>query len=361
VFFHAESSFDPNVAFNLSEPVRLALWSGQSETRALAPLRVNVVGGGSWVTEFEVLTGVDSRIFGYQGFYTHFYIAPMVKNSFVRYLVRKGYRTRTFYPVPGNFYNARAAFRAYGFADFVDGKALHLPENWEEVVDEEVIASSIGHGAFKENGPFFYFLSTTENHAPHPCRHFSDVRQFLTTFRDSDSFEKNCQLNEYIRRATSTSHAAERVLAELKRIEQQTGRPFALLIYGDHQPWSFTTGVYSVAGGTGTNAGFMDFSALRTDAGIDQTFLHLLASDKTVLNTTLTKPVPALLLPTLVSAYVATSYEDLYLPANFLALDSCGADVRAGSCERFEEIANSWRETLLGTTPISSGAGANNN
>ena len=82
VFFHAESTFDPAIAFRLSARVELPLWSKQSETRALSPLRVNVIGGGSWVTEFEVITGVDSRIFGYQGFYTHFYIAPKVKNSF---------------------------------------------------------------------------------------------------------------------------------------------------------------------------------------------------------------------------------------------------------------------------------------
>jgi hypothetical protein len=351
VFFHAESSFDPNVAFKLSKPVQLMFWSRKSETRALAPLRTNVVGGGTWVTEFEVLTGIDARVLGYQGFYTHYYVAPKVKNSFVRYLVRKGYRTRTFYSVPGSFYNAEAGFRKYGFADFMDGSALGLPENWERIVDEEIIASSIEHGAFNESGPFFYFLNTLENHGPHPCRHFSDVRQFLTTFQHTDSFEMNCQLNEYIRRAISTSHAAERVLAELKRIEQQTGRPFILLIYGDHQPWSFTGVVGTAEGGIPTTA--LDFSAQRTDAGIDQTFFHLLASDNTVLSRAFTKAVPTLLLPTLISAYVATSYEDLYLPANFLAVESCGSDIRRGSCEQFAEVANSWRETLFTTQEAS--------
>ena len=45
VFFHAESTFDPNLAFRLSARIELPLWSKQSETRALGPLRVNVVGG----------------------------------------------------------------------------------------------------------------------------------------------------------------------------------------------------------------------------------------------------------------------------------------------------------------------------
>ena len=46
VFFHAESTFDPAAAFRLSARVELPLWSKQHETRALSPLRVNVIGGG---------------------------------------------------------------------------------------------------------------------------------------------------------------------------------------------------------------------------------------------------------------------------------------------------------------------------
>ncbi len=240
VIFHAESSFDPNAAFNLSAPVNLTLWSPLSETTALGPLHVNVIGGGSWVTEFEVLTGVDSRTFGFQGFYTNYYIAPMVKNTFVSYLARRGYRTRAFYTAERDFYNVEMAYKAYGFTDFVDEKALGLSDNWTEQVDRNIIASAIQNGAFQEDGPFLYFLGTTENHGPHPCKHFSNAQLFVTTFRDAASFEQNCQLNEYVRRAGSTSDAVERVLGELKRIEQQTGRPFVLLIYGDHQPWSFT-------------------------------------------------------------------------------------------------------------------------
>src|SRR4029079_12834558 len=135
-----------------------------------------------------------------------------------------------------------------------------------------------------------------------------------------------------------------RVLGELKRIERQTARPFVLLIYGDHQPWSFTGGVYSVAGGTVVEGGFSDFSRLRTSAPLTQTFFHLLASDKTILTRPFTKPAAATLLPTPASAYVAASYDDLYLPANFVAFELCGSDVRAGVCDRYPEIAKSWRD-----------------
>jgi phosphoglycerol transferase MdoB-like AlkP superfamily enzyme len=347
VFFHAESTFDPALAFKLSAPVKLPLWSKQRETRVLSPLRVNIIGGGSWVTEFEVITGVDSRIFGYHGFYTHFYIAPKVKNSFVEYLVRKGYKTAAFYPVEGSFYNAEKAFSYYGFRKFIDGQALGLPADWGSLIDRDIIKAVIQHGAFESSGPFFYFISTSQNHGPHYCRSFESEKEFLTTFAAKVSFEQNCELNEYLKRASSTSDAFELVLKQLRQIERVTGRPFVLLVYGDHQPWSFTKGVYSVAGGTDAEYGFKDFSDVRTSADGYQTFFHLLASNQTVIRSRFTKPPPASLLPTLVSAFVAMSYDDLYLPVNFLAFTSCGSDLRAAACKRYAEFARSAKNALL--------------
>ena len=353
VFFHAESTFDPTLAFKLSAPVKLPIWSKQRETRVLSPLRVNIIGGGSWVTEFEVITGVDSRIFGYHGFYTHFHIAPKVKNSFVEYLVRKGYKTAAFYPVEGSFYNAEKAFGYYGFRKFIDGQALGLPADWGSLIDRDIIKAVIQHGAFESSGPFFYFISTSQNHGPHYCRSFESEKEFLTTFAAKVSFEQNCELNEYLKRASSTSDAFELVLKQLRQIERVTGRPFVLLVYGDHQPWSFTKGIFSVAGGTDAEYGFKDFSDVRTSADGYQTFFHLLASNQTVIRRRFTKPPPASLLPTLVSAFVAMSYDDLYLPVNFLAFTSCGSDLRAAACERYAEFARSAKNALL-TGPSSS-------
>jgi phosphoglycerol transferase MdoB-like AlkP superfamily enzyme len=352
VFFHAESTFNPNLAFRLSAPVKLPLWSKQKETRALGPLRVNVVGGGSWVTEFEVITGVDSRIFGYQGYYTHYYIAPKVKNSFAAYLASKGYKTAAFYSAEGSFYNVANAFKSYGFQKFIDGPALRLPLDWGELVDRDIITTVIEHGAFSDPGPFFHFIATSENHGPHPCRSFARTQEFLTTFAGTASFAENCQLNEYLRRAISTSAAFELVLNELRRVERQTGRPFVLLVYGDHQPWSFTGGSYSVAGGMAVEDGFKDFSKVRTPADSYQTIFHLLASDHRVIRSRFVTAPPASFLPTLVSAFVANTYEDFYLPVNFLAFASCGSDARASTCDRYTDFARLARNTLLSHPPL---------
>jgi hypothetical protein len=350
VFFHAESTFDPNDAFRLSERVDLPLWSGGRATQAIGPLLVNVIGGGSWVTEFEVLTGVDSRLFGYQGFYTHQYLSPIVRNSFPKYLAQKGYHTIAYYPVEGSFFNAQSAFENYGLQEFIDGPALGLSADWSQIVDRDVIGAIIRKGAFERPGPSFYFISTTENHGPHAC-HSESAQPFRVRFVGPASPEQTCTLHEYLRRARSTSDAFEAVAAQLRAIEKRTGRPYVLLAYGDHQPWSFTDGRYSVAGSVAADSGVGDFSALRSRADGHVTIFHLQASARGVLKRKrFTDPPPATFLPTLVSAFVAASEDDLYVPLNFLAFSQCGSDFRRGGCSLYPDILG-WLSASLLTPP----------
>jgi hypothetical protein len=352
VFFHAESTFDPNEIFKLTERVDLPLWSPARATRAIGPLRVNVIGGGSWVTEFEVLTGIDSRVFGYQGFYTHQYLAPMVRYSFPKYLARKGYRTAVYYPIEGGFYNAAAAFGSYGMQDFIDGPRLGMPADWGQIVDRDLIASIVRQGAFERPEPFFYFISTTENHGPHGCPEAAAPPVFRVRFLAGASAEQTCTLHEYLRRARSTSDAFERIAAELRAIEKRTGRPYVLVAYGDHQPWSFTDGRYSVAGAVASESGMGDFSAVRRLGDDHITFFHVQASAAGVVKTRrFVNPPPVTLLPTLASAFVAAGEDDLYIPLNFLTYSACGSDFRRPGCELYPQILGSLSDTLL-TTPI---------
>ena len=98
---------------------------------------------------------------------------------------------------------------------------------------------------------------------------------------------------------------------QLRQIESLTGRPFVLLVYGDHQPWSFTQGIYSVAGGTAARQGFKDlfFGSEPVPMAIRHSFTCWRQTGTVVRNRRPSqKPPPASLLPTLASAFVATSY-----------------------------------------------------
>ena len=104
-----ESIFDPDLTFELDKKIGSPLFKANQYTKLLAPMRVNIVGGGSWVTEFEALTGLDTRLFGYTGYYTHVAIGPYINAAFPAFMKQNGYATSAFFPTSGIFYNSRKA------------------------------------------------------------------------------------------------------------------------------------------------------------------------------------------------------------------------------------------------------------
>jgi phosphoglycerol transferase MdoB-like AlkP superfamily enzyme len=313
----AESTFDPNLAFRLTRPVRIGMFRPRDRlTRASGPLRVNVIGGGTWVSEFESFTGLDSRLFGYAGYHTHALLSPFVRGSFVHHLNDRGYVTEAYYPVEGTFYNARAAYRHYGFQRFADGPELGLARHWR-ATDLDVAEAVIRRSDPTASAPFFKQVVFLENHAPHDCRLETPVE---TELLDGASRRENCLLNEYVRRLHSSSRAFERLLDYLQQEERRSGRPFVLLIYGDHQPYTFT----------GTDLTFtdltfaeFDFTRYRTEIGRNVTFFHLLSSSSAAIACCGATMPPLTLMPSLLSLFVARSADEIYLPVGFLAHDAC--------------------------------------
>jgi hypothetical protein len=315
VVLFAESTFNPDWAFELSTPVDSPLFEPQDDTQVVSPLHVNAVGGGSWIEEFESLVGVDSRLFGYSGYYTHSTLSPFVRKSFVTYLNDKGYDTAAYYPWSGAFYNARRAFANYGFRRFYDGADLALTDTDSDVA---IANAALRSARSVEGGPFFAFVGLAENHGPHPCRHFKRPEDFGPRFVATHDFRMTCTLNEYARRLQSTWAAFQEWSAYLRELEKSTGRPYVLAIFGDHQPYTFTPGAAD------------NYASVRTAASLRQTFLHLRSSMRGIVSCCRIPP-PVTLLPSLLSAFTASSAEELYLPESFYFYQHCGSDLLGGS------------------------------
>jgi hypothetical protein len=309
----AESTFDPSRAFELQGSFRSDLFSEDEQSAAVGPLFVNAIGGGSWITEFEVVVGIDARVFGYSGYYTHASVSPFVSHSLATYLGDKGYETWVFIPHDGAFYNYRAAYRHYGFERVLDSKDLRQTVEWYDS-DVEVIEDFIGAMGELPTAPFFAHVLLNENHGPHDCE-ASAVDSFPVRLANSDDFEANCELSEYLERLESTTAAVSAARDYLRDLERRTGRPFVLLVYGDHQPYSFT----------GEWGGKVDFDPLRNERAKNITFFHLYTSmaDRIACCEDM---IPATLLPTLVSAFTSEDVEELYLPVNLWLYEQCGYD-----------------------------------
>lgn len=309
----AESTFDPGAVFRLKGEWNDDLFRPGEQTTAAGLLRVNAVGGGTWITEFETIVGLDSRLFGYSGMYTHASLAPFVRHSIATYLRDHGYRTWAFFPHRGNFYNARNAYASYGFEKIFDSADLGEGDWLEDDVEMAArVAATIGG---EPEQPFFGYVLLLENHAPHECG-TSDASNFPALFADTEDFVPNCALDEYLRRLGSTTAAVRSLTDYLGAIEARTGRPFVLLVFGDHQPHTFAS-----------TGGFQyDYGALRKIADKRTTFFHFISSVPGPRPRCCSAVPSAVMLPTLLSGFVATSADDVYLGTNLWLHAHCGAD-----------------------------------
>jgi phosphoglycerol transferase MdoB-like AlkP superfamily enzyme len=315
ILIQAESTLNPNTTFKLSSPVESALFLAHPDTKVTGQLTVNAVGGGSWITEFEAITGLDSRFFGYSGYYTHATVSPYIQKSFATYLADRGYQTSTFYGVPGEFYNARRAYERYGFKNLYDSVELGIKDGWSKS-DYDLLRRVITKLGSSPKAPFFAYVVSTANHSPHNCKNFTKYEQLVTTLVGSKGFDVDCRLNEYLRRLKQTELAFEAVVEYLREVESKTGRPYIVLLYGDHQPHTFISGAPK----------FPDFSAYRTEASKFETVFHLRSSVRGRTVFWNDAPLPASLIPSVLSSFVASSKDDLYLGMNFYLFAKCGSD-----------------------------------
>jgi phosphoglycerol transferase MdoB-like AlkP superfamily enzyme len=312
-----ESTFDPNLIFRLSEPFQSSLFQANEITHAVGPLYVNAVGGGTWISEFEFLTGLDTRFFGYRGYYSHASISHLLNQTFPRYLRDQGYRVEAYYGTDASFFNARKAFINYGFERLYEKADLGIEAQGWKATDVEIADAVIGSAARAPDAPFFKFALTLENHSPHDCRNFHKQTDLEARLAGDAPFDYNCQLNEYLRRLRSTERAVAKLLAFLRSVETETGRPFVLLLFGDHQPHTFTR----------TGGAWLDFRPYRNVDDPRVTFFHVMSSAKPSIVWNAGEIVPLTLLPTLLSAYVAPDVRSLYLPVNIWAFRQCGHDM----------------------------------
>lgn len=309
VVLQVESGFNPNWAFQLDSTFDSFLFQRNRYTRFVVPLHVNVVGGGSWVSEFEFLTGLDTRLFGDEGLYTHIALPKLIKQAFPSYLQARGFRTCALFPVLGSFYNSRRAFEHYGFDTFWDSADLSLPD-WHvsDVMMADAFRRKVPEMA---DSPFFAYIVTNGAHSPFRSAP-ADEPHREPCLPATATPSMSGKLRDYLALLRNSEQAARSILEDLEEVERRTGRHFVLLLYGDHQPWDFVTS---------KNAAF---DAVRTAQPKTQTFAHLMSSKGRF---DIDSEIPATLLPSIVSCFVTGSTADLYLPINFYLFQQAGADM----------------------------------
>ena len=235
-----ESTFDPSLIKMCNLPLcKRAMFEADGRTRAHGPLVVHTWGGGTWTSEFALMSGLAHSIFGDAGLYAPYNLAPRVTYSLPKVLRAAGYRVVAIYPMSGNFINARNAYKFYGFDAFYDGQDYGL--SWEssdndlmqvfdQVYDKE--KKAIG------KQPLFVMMLTLRQHGPHmtPLKQLPapyDKPLFPGAFKSKDLDEwLNLNLGNYLSRLAGSDAA----ITHLEKKLLDGDRPALLFHFGDHQP-----------------------------------------------------------------------------------------------------------------------------
>ncbi len=233
-----ESIFDPRVYGLPVEPVVEAFLS--PETGLHGNLNVDIFGGGSWQSEFSLLTGLSSASFGSSAYFLFKRGVGRFHNSLPHALAALGYGTTLISSCRRNFLNYDAFYRAIGISERIFSDDIPLPfdvTRFEKTNSDALFLDAVigAHSKRIADGaaPRFLYALTNFNHGPHNRRmiapgQFESERAFAAASLPDPSYA------EYYARLVETAVTWNRLKSELA--SRFPTRPMLIVHYGDHQP-----------------------------------------------------------------------------------------------------------------------------
>jgi phosphoglycerol transferase MdoB-like AlkP superfamily enzyme len=233
-----ESVFDPRIFGLPVEPVVEAFLSPSDGE--FGRLNVDIFGGGSWQSEFSLLTGLSSASFGSSAYYLFKKGAGRFHSSLPRSLASLGYKTTLISSCRRGFLSYDKFYGSIGIDERIFVDDLPPPfdvrrfeaTNSDAMFLDAVIDAHIKRIA-NDPTPRFLYALTNFNHGPHdrqlvPSGQFERERAFaMASFPDAGYIE-------YYTRLAETASTWQTLRARLA--SSFPGRPVLIVHYGDHQP-----------------------------------------------------------------------------------------------------------------------------
>jgi hypothetical protein len=257
-----ESTFPPGLYSSIEYDPAFDSFFRSADGR-LRQLRVETFGGGSWMTEFSLLTGIPANSYGSFRHHVFHWATGRIKHSLSQCLKHLGYRIALVFPLSGEFVGSAGFYRSIGFDEILDRSMLGASCDREP--DAFYLTHAIEwltrHFAARDE-PAFVFVLTMSNHYPHDASFGESTDASIPA--DAKS---RAQIAEYLRRLGRSIGDYGNFRAELRA--RFPGREFLLVHFGDHQPpltWPAFGNSSSLASGA---APPMDEVAYRTYFAVD--------------------------------------------------------------------------------------------
>ncbi|MGN6118010.1 MAG: sulfatase-like hydrolase/transferase [Nitrobacter sp.] len=233
-----ESIFDPRIYGLPVEPGVAAFLS--PERGSYGSLHVDIFGGGSWQSEFSLLTGLSSASFGSNAYYLFKRGVGRFHHSLPNWLSSLGYRASLASSCRRSFLNYDAFYRGIGISDRI------FTDDFPAPFDADTFEATHSDAAFlpavidaharriaEDPAPRFLYVLTNSNHGPHTRRLVAPGQYERERAFASASHPDPCYA-EYYARLAETAATWARLRTELAA--RFPDRPTLVVHYGDHQP-----------------------------------------------------------------------------------------------------------------------------
>ncbi|WBW49831.1 LTA synthase family protein [Peptoniphilus equinus] len=182
--------------------------AGEGSTGAL---KTQVYGGGTFLTETQVLTGKPH---------------PDSTSGYLKRLKRRGYRLIAQHPYKGRFYHRDRVYRSFGFESFKHYDNTYHDER-EAILDDATFFQCVvdDFKASVAQEKTFSFSVTYQNHGPYPAG-AADVVYVPGHSEAINGF------NHYLEGIERTSDSLHIVVEGLRSMNA----PCVLVLFGDHSP-----------------------------------------------------------------------------------------------------------------------------
>jgi hypothetical protein len=233
-----ESIFDPRIFGLPVEPIVEAFLSPADGE--FGRLNVDIFGGGSWQSEFSLLTGLSSASFGSSAYYLFKKGAGRFHSSLPRSLASLGYKTTLTSSCRRGFLDYDEFYSSIGIDEriFIDDFPPPFDvERFEATNSDAMFLEAVidAHAKRIANDPTpqFLYVLTNFNHGPHsrrlvPPGQFERERAFAMASLPDAGYA------EYYARLVETASAWRKL--KVQTANNFPGRPILVMHYGDHQP-----------------------------------------------------------------------------------------------------------------------------
>jgi phosphoglycerol transferase MdoB-like AlkP superfamily enzyme len=228
VLIHQESLVPPSLFPGLQFDRSLDPFFHSDDGR-LHRLRVETYGGGSWVTEFALLTGISTKAFGDMRMFVQVLMEGRLNETLPQALAHCGYQTLMLFPMNNGFLSLDRFYRSIGFSELLDQDDQNAPtiRERDRFYFQNALDRMERHFKASEQ-PLFVYIQTMAAHGPYDWTYMPEENV------PGGGPGTSAEMNEYLRRAGMAMRDRDFLMDEIKR--RFPGEPVVVVRYGDHQP-----------------------------------------------------------------------------------------------------------------------------